>query len=131
MKKVRTTVIFMIMLICGLSSFAQNGFMDSKDLSNVNIDNYSDNQILSLYNQAQASGLSNSELIHRLSDKGMPSSEINKLKVRLEAITSTKKSDIPDQPVSSQPGHIYDTAGKAPPVETFQNDNSIFGSELF
>src|SRR6185312_6039827 len=121
MKKVRTTVIFMIMLICGLSSFAQNGFMDSKDLSNVNIDNYSDNQILSLYNQAQASGLSNSELIRRLSDKGMPSSEIDKLKVRLEAITATKKSDISSEAssASAQTGHIYDTAGKAPPVETF------------
>jgi protein involved in polysaccharide export with SLBB domain len=26
---------------------------------------------------------------------------------------------------------MYDTSGKAPPVEPFQNDNSIFGSELF
>ena len=134
MKKVRTTVIFMIMLICGLSSFAQNGFMDSKDLSNVNIDNYSDNQILSLYNQAQASGFSNDELISKLSDKGMPPFEIEKLKARLESIAPKKQSDISNDVSSSpygQAGHLYDTAGKAPPVETFQNDNSIFGSELF
>ena len=68
MNKVRTTVIFIVMLMCGLSSFAQNGFLDSKDLSNINIDNYSDKQILSLYNQAQASGFSNDELISKLSD---------------------------------------------------------------
>jgi protein involved in polysaccharide export with SLBB domain len=121
------------MLICGLSSFAQNGFLDFKDLSNVNIDNYSDKQILSLYNQAQASGFSNSELISKLSDKGMPPSEIEKLKTRLESIGFKKQSDISNHTSSSseEVGHMYDTSGKAPPVEPFQNDNSIFGSELF
>lgn len=121
------------MLMCGLSSFAQIGFLDSKDLSNINIDNYSDKQILSLYNQAQASGFSNDELISKLLDKGMPPSEIEKLKARLESIASKKQSGISNQTSSSseEVGHIYDTAGKAPPIQTFQNDNTIFGSELF
>jgi len=133
MNKVRTTVIFIVMLMCGLSSFAQIGFLDSKDLSNINIDNYSDKQILSLYNQAQASGFSNDELISKLSDKGMPASEIEKLKARLESIAPKKPSNISNQTSSSseEVGHIYDTSGKAPPIQTFQNDNTIFGSELF
>ncbi len=134
MKKVRKAVILFIILICGHCSFAQNSLLDSKDLSNVNIDNYSDNELLSLYNRAQAAGLSTSQLFKIVADKGLPQSEIDKLQDRLGLISTEKKSDIQkssNQPVSNESGHIYDTSGKAPPVQTFHNDTSIFGSELF
>lgn len=134
MKKVRIAVILFIILIYGHTSFAQNSLLDLKDLSNVNIDNYSDNQLLSLYNKAQASGLSNSQLFKIVSDKGLPKSEIDKLKDRLGLISADKNKGnqkISDESLSDENAHIYDTSGKAPPVENFQNDTSIFGSELF
>ncbi len=134
MKKVRKAVILFIILICGHSSFAQNSLLDSKDLSNINIDNYSDNELLSLYNRAQAAGLSNSQLFKIVADKGLPQSEIDKLRDRLGLISAEPKGDIQktsNQPVFNESSHIYDTSGKAPPVQTFQNDTSIFGSELF
>ena len=133
MKKVRKAVILFIILICGYNSFAQNSFLDSKDLSNVNIDNYSDNELLSLYNKAQASGLSNAQLIKIVAQKGLPQSEINKLQDRLGLIAAEKNNNQKSstEPVSEESAHIYDTSGKSPPVQTFQNDSSIFGSELF
>lgn len=134
MKKFRKAFILFIILICGYSSFAQNSLLDSKDLSNVNIDNYSDNELLSLYNKAQASGLSNSQLIKIISDKGLPQSEINKLQDRLGLISAEKKNSnqkSSNESPSEESAHIYDTAGKSPPLQTFQNDTSIFGSELF
>lgn len=134
MEKVRITAILFTMLMWGHCSFAQSSLLDLKDLSNVNIDNYSDDQLLSLYNKAMASGISTSQLLKIVSDKGMPKSEINKLQNRLERIAAEKNNNnqkLSNEPLSEENIHIYDTSGKAPPIETFQNDTSIFGSELF
>lgn len=135
MKKARKAVILFVILICGNCSFAQSSLWDLKDLSNVNIDNYSDQELLSLYNKAISSGVSTSQLYTIVAERGLPSSEITKLQNRIESFSSRKKDDILNNSMdenSSAPGfHIYDTAGKTPPIEIFKNDNSIFGSELF
>jgi protein involved in polysaccharide export with SLBB domain len=134
MKKVRKAVILFVILICGNSSFAQNSLLDLKDLSNVNIDNYSDQELLSLYSKAISSGVSASQLYTIVAERGLPSSEITKLQNRIESFSSRKKDNIRNNSgdeKSTQNFHIYDTSGKAPPVETFKNDDSIFGSELF
>lgn len=135
MKKARKAVILFVILICGNCSFAQSSLWDLKDLSNVNIDNYSGQELLSLYNKAISSGVSTSQLYTIVAERGLPSSEITKLQNRIESFSSRKKDDILNNSMdenSSAPGfHIYDTAGKTPPIEIFKNDNSIFGSELF
>ncbi|MEO6893422.1 MAG: SLBB domain-containing protein [Ginsengibacter sp.] len=135
MKKVRKAVILFIILICGHCSFAQNSLLDLKDLSNVNIDNYSDNELLSFYSKANATGLSTSQLYKIVAERGLPPFEIAKLQNRIESLSLQKKNNTSNNSTNEnstvESFHLYDTTGKSPPTETFKNDISIFGSELF
>ena len=49
--------------------------LNIKDLSNVSIDNYSDNDLIT-YAKGFQSGLSKSQLFKLVSDRGLPDSEI-------------------------------------------------------
>ncbi|MDE3185318.1 MAG: SLBB domain-containing protein [Bacteroidota bacterium] len=127
-------VLFMI-IFCSNQLHAQNSLLDIQDLSQVNIDNYSDSQLLSLYNKAVESGISESQLYKIAQEKGLPDSEIAKLKERLQEITGekgiVKKKAIAEDEKNYNEPHPYDTSGLNKDVQKFQNDISIFGSELF
>ncbi|HUZ58003.1 MAG TPA: SLBB domain-containing protein [Hanamia sp.] len=120
-------------LFCLNQLHAQTSLFDTKDLSNVKIDDYSDGQLISFYNKAMQSGLSESQLYKMAADRGLPESEIIKLRNRLELISeqsNRSQTDINGN-LNNQTVHIYDTAGKNTPLQKFSNDQTIFGSELF
>ena len=107
--------------------------LTTQDLSSVNIDNYSDADLISLLNQANESGLSESQVLKLASQKGLPDIEVSKLKDRLDVIISSQNLNQNVSPGiagrDSMRGYLYDTLKF--PVQRFQSNDSIFGSELF
>lgn len=134
MRLIRILIIVSLSLLaCANRAVAQNSLLDVKDLSNVNIDNYSDNDLAGFYQKAVSSGLSQDQLYNLLTERGLPSTEINKLKERLQSVAGLSKKSAIDTAESpaNETAHLYDTAGKSPPIQRFKPDESIFGSELF
>ncbi len=130
-------VIFVLftLLFCTTGLRAQNSLFDIKDLSNVNIDNYSDAELVSFYNKAIESGISETQLYKLANDRGLPDSEVTKLKNRLELIGVTKKTKQKSENTEKDDSdelRVYDTAvQKKLAPQKFKNDETIFGSELF
>lgn len=135
MKLITTVLLVLItMLFCSTKLYAQTSLFDLKDLSNVNIDNYSDDDLISFYNKAAETGMSESQLYKIISEKGLPESEIIKLKNRLQLIVPFKKNQYGNDTsltINEYNSRIYDTSQQNIPLQKFQNDISIFGSELF
>ncbi|HXR84047.1 MAG TPA: SLBB domain-containing protein [Hanamia sp.] len=134
--KIVKNVLFVLfaILICSSQLHAQNTLLNAKDLSQVNIDDLNDTQIISYYNKAVESGITEQDFYKLLSDKGLPDSEITKLRDRVQRINSDQK-DNDKKEQSSEKGnndvHPYDTSGIKKHIQTFKNDQTIFGSELF
>ncbi|HXS55480.1 MAG TPA: SLBB domain-containing protein [Hanamia sp.] len=114
---------------------AQNTLFDTKDLSNIDIDKYSDEELISFYNKAMESGISESQLYKLANDRGLPEAEVLKLKARLERIgvsKNTKQQNDGIERDDTDKTRTYDTLlQKKLPVQKFKNDEMIFGSELF
>ena len=130
----RVLFVLSIIIFCSNQLHAQNSLLDNEDLSQVNIDDYSDSQIMAFYNKAIESGIGESQFLKIAEERGMPDSQIIKLQQRLQLINSGKKiSKTDDQYVEKVPiePHPYDTIGINRNIQKFKNDNSIFGSELF
>ncbi|HSN10324.1 MAG TPA: SLBB domain-containing protein, partial [Hanamia sp.] len=107
--------------------------MESQDLSQTKIDDYTDSQLASFYNKALESGITEDQLYSSLAKKGLPENQIAKLRERLQSISGknlNNKNDTGEQETSNEP-HPYDTTGLNKNRQSFQNDQSIFGSELF
>ncbi|MGN6803311.1 MAG: SLBB domain-containing protein [Ginsengibacter sp.] len=88
---------------------------------------------MAFYNKAMESGLTETQLYKMVAQKGLPESEVLKLRERLDALAE-KKVNIAsqnDQVETSDIPHPYDTSGLNKNTQKFQNDESIFGSELF
>ena len=115
---------------------AQNTLLNTADLTNVNIDTYSDDQLASVLKKANDSGISESQLYKILADKGLPASEIAKLKSRFALLNdrnnqASQNSDTGYNKENKNVAHPYDTTNNYIPLQKFKNDQSIFGSELF
>jgi len=137
MKIIRIALIVLLAgCIFAVKVQAQSGLLNSADISQVNVDNYSDDQLVAMLKKANDSGISETQLYKLLADKGLPDSEITKLKARL-AFLGSKTGAGPQNPdtttrqANKEFNHPYDTATNYLPVEKFKNDETIFGSELF
>lgn len=123
-----------VLLFCSTQLHAQNGLFNMQDLSQIDIDNYSNNDLISFYNKAVEAGITESQLYKVASERGLSESEIIKLRERLQQINPGKKlvqkNELEDERVSHQ-AHVYDTTGQNLPLQQFKNDITIFGSELF
>ena len=60
--------------------------MLQSDLSNVRVDQLTDDQIRRLYTRSQEMGLTEEDLYNTLRSRGMSSDEVNKLRVRIDQI---------------------------------------------
>ena len=133
--KIIKTVLFVLFttLFCSIHLHAQNSLFDTKDLSNIKIDNYSDDEIMSFYNKAIQSGISESQLYKTVAERGLPDSEIIKLRNRLQLLVPANKnvSKTVTRETDDESSHPYDTTGQNIPMQKFKNDSIIFGSELF
>lgn len=134
--KIVTRVLFVLftVLFCSNQLQAQNSLFNLSDMSQVKIDDLSDEQLISFYNKAIEAGIKEPQLYQMVAEKGLPDAELTKLKQRIEALTAAKKLVVKDdsntEKYADEP-HAYDTSGRNLPIQKFQNDETIFGSELF
>ena len=96
----------LLFILTGLILFSFKPVIAQQSLSNIDfsqvqVDNLSDQQILSVLKQAQARGISNSELVQMAVAKGMPPSEASKLQTRLENVQSNYNLNNNKQTVDS------------------------------
>ena len=124
-----------VTVFCSIKGYAQTNLFNANDLSNVNVDNYSDDEISSMLKKATESGISETELLKLAAQKGLPDAEIAKLSKRLEFINGVQ---LPNQSKTTKTSetdtatlHLYDTSSSKIPIQKFKNDETIFGSELF
>ena len=113
---------------------AQISLFNTSDLSNVNVDDYNDEEILNIYNRALESGISEPQLYKMVAERGLATSEIAKLQKRLQSIKDNSRktsSKTINDTTNRNSGHIYDSSGTLVPLQKFNNDPTIFGSELF
>ena len=134
--KIARIVLFVLCttLFCSTRAHAQISLFNSNDLSKVNIDNYSDDDLNSMLKKATESGMSEPQLLKLVSDRGLPETEITKLRNRLQLISkgrSFNQNNVNGIPEDTTATHEYDTLGSNIPLQKFKNDQTIFGSELF
>jgi protein involved in polysaccharide export with SLBB domain len=67
------------------------GTLSSQDISKVKVDQLSDKQVKSIFDKAQASGMTQEQLEAAALAKGMPAEEIQKLRKRIENLDSDKE----------------------------------------
>jgi len=131
----RVLFVLFTILFCSNQLHAQSSLFDTQDLSQINIDDLSDSQIISLYNKATESGISETQLYKLAAEKGMPDAEIVKLKERLQnlipAKKSTQKNDLKEEKDTNEEFHVYDSSKQKLLLQKFSPDKTIFGSELF
>ncbi|MES2430057.1 MAG: SLBB domain-containing protein [Bacteroidota bacterium] len=126
-------VLFSVTYVQGQSLFELN------DLSTAKIDSYTDQELTYFYEKAMSSGLTIPQLFKLAAQKGLSDVEIVRLRNRFETLGIVKESpaklndDTKEEVVdtNSEIQHGYDTSAKKLPVQKFENDAEIFGSELF
>lgn len=109
-KKLLTVCLLGAFVITGYPSIAQN--INQQDLSTVRVDDLTDAQIRQFIQQVEASGLGDDQLEQIAAAKGMPISEIAKLRQRVEQV---KKQD-----------QYNNQKGK---TTTIQNNRKVKGTE--
>lgn len=132
LKIVRILILLTATLFLSNQIVAQINPFGTQDLSKVQIGNYSDEDLLALFNRAQTSGITESQLLKMAAERGMSSSEINKLRNRIQHILNknpvNKLENSEESPFN--PENRYDSSQNIP-TQRFENDQTIFGSELF
>ncbi|MVN21016.1 SLBB domain-containing protein [Mucilaginibacter arboris] len=107
-----------------------------QNISSVNVDDLSDQQIKQLMQQAQNSGLSDVELLQQAQSRGMSNSQIQKLQARIKEMRSkagsnslTDTNSVSQRRLNYKPDNLDTTAiGK----DIFENLRpKIFGADLF
>ena len=135
MKFISISFFFIFFTFCSIHAIAQNDFLSQRDLSAVNLDNYSDEQLLEVYQKGISSGLSENQLYKMAADRGLPESEIVKFKQRIQFLNTSGNQNRgriynKDRITDTVP-HSYDSTLADVPRFQFKGDTSIFGSELF
>jgi len=123
-----------ITLIYSTRVDAQVNLFTSNDLSHVNIDDYSDDQLASMVKKANESGTSIPQLLELVASKKLPEAEITKLKNRLQAINKVNKPSENNQPEITEEKNKVPNEGEAKESNIpsqLKPDQEIFGSELF
>ena len=126
-------ILFLCLFCCAALVNAQG--LLNQDLRQIRIDQLSDADILLYYNKVQQAGISVDQALQMAAAKGMPATEIQKLKLRLQTITSktgynssnnrtNRRDTLPGRDSSL---YMYDSMRIPKPLI----DPRIFGSELF
>ena len=94
--KLQIRYLFNILLItlfsCTLTIQLEAQQINATNLSSARVDQMNDQQILQIWQQAQRSGLSETDAMSLLVKRGMPATEVNALKKRLLMMQSKSKS---------------------------------------
>ncbi|PRY53677.1 protein involved in polysaccharide export with SLBB domain [Arcticibacter pallidicorallinus] len=139
---VRPIYLFLLTLIMSVAvpAVAQN----TQNFSDIRVDELSDAQIRQFMSQVQAAGLTEAQLEQVAASRGMPSSEVQKLRARVEKLqTSSGKAEpvksLKQTTTSGRSVNYLDTDSVSASRDSLQQAGSIlenfrpkiFGSDLF
>lgn len=131
-KKLAVLMLLFFILFCSNFSIAQSTMGKSQNLSTLKVDELSDEQLLNFNKQYLGSGLSKSQMEEELTKRNLPSSEIEKLQLRLKELEKSGKikSESIDQNIGTrQVGRSYDKMEDETPFNNLMP--KVFGAELF
>ncbi|MEI7472276.1 MAG: SLBB domain-containing protein [Chitinophagaceae bacterium] len=131
MKKIRRALLLLTLVFaCSALTNAQS-LLQTRDLSATQIDSYSDDEMRALQQKIVEMGISETQLYKLAEERGLAAGEVVKLRKRMEALAITRsainvkaKEDAKETPSTELTNSML-------PMQSFDNDNSIFGSELF
>ncbi len=129
--------LYRLLLLLSFFCFSAKGLkaqdiLKSKDLSTFKVDNLSDDDINKYKQQLQQSGLTQTQAEQLALQRGLPSSELSKLRARVASSNSNTTKSVTSRAIS----RVIDTADinnnlvqEIVPVREISN--TVFGSELF
>jgi protein involved in polysaccharide export with SLBB domain len=121
-KLISTFFFLFVVLICE----AQSNLFDQRNLSQINVDSYSDADIMTIRNKMNSMGMGDDKAIEILKAKGMSSVQAGKLLDRLNNVPTGKS-----QTIAKESDRSYSGSTSTTPMEIADKDLSVFGSELF
>ncbi len=130
-------IVSFLAIICNICNSYQvlGQTIVGNDLSQVRVDDLSDEQILVYIRQAEAMGLSEMDVTQVARQRGMPSSEIEKLRTRISALqTLSVSKEQGSRPLENRPERrLTDSVFIVPePSDTAGNEGlQVFGASLF
>ncbi len=132
-KKVTILFAFLIIICCVAlnRTYAQ---VSVQNLSSVNVDNLSDQQIKQYLQQAQSTGLSDIELLQQAQTKGLSAIEAQKLQARIKIIRSKEglTNDLSDSTSNAQRRLNYKPDTTLYGKDFYDNlKPKIFGADIF
>jgi len=96
-----------------------------QNLSTVNVDNLTDDEIRGYMQEAKSSGLTDSQLIQAAQSKGMPEGQIKKLQARIALLNT------PTSAVAPAAAAARELVSASDGVNNTQRTSQIFGAKLF
>ena len=130
MKFLKTLVCFFSLLLLLVCSTASAQDLLKANPSQINVDQLSDADIIKYQQQLKAAGITESQAEQIALSRGMPQSEILKLKQRIALLNTRKSSSLIEKDTTGRQRRQYndstDTITKKPMINP-----RIFGAELF
>lgn len=127
------------LLLLGVTAKTQD-LLRNYDLSTVKVDKLSDADILKFKKQLDASGLTQAQAEQLAISKGMPVSEIQKLRTRLQQLSTTSPAQNQNNNQANQTNNLKNPNQQDTTLNSYNIDTTnrkplinprIFGSELF
>jgi len=121
-KLISTFFFLFVVLICD----AQSNLFEQRNLTQINVDSYSDADILEIRNKMNSMGIETSKAVEILKSKGMSNEQTSKLVERLNNVSVAKSNSN-----VAEPERKHNENSNVVAMENADKDQSVFGSELF
>jgi len=125
MNYIKTGIVFLLFLLIAYYQPAMAQKLP-QNLSGINVDNLSDDEIKAYLQEAKTSGLSDAQLLSTAQSRGMNDDQIKKLQVRIATLNAATST------VQAAPTVVTREVGLGTDrVSNAQNTSRIFGAKLF
>ncbi|WP_184544016.1 SLBB domain-containing protein [Mucilaginibacter sp. FT3.2] len=134
--KVRIFLIVFTIICCSIKFVSAQTSL--QNISSINVDDISDQQVIQLLKQAQNAGLSDADLLQQAQSRGMSAAQVQKLQLRIKGIrdkSTPSRGNAPDSVTSQgrqlnyKPDSVSNTVEQK---DLFDNlKPKIFGADIF
>src|ERR1700744_848100 len=88
MNNLKICLFILVVFICFLTYSPVSAQTLPQNISSINVDDLSDQQIMQLLQQAQKAGLSDDDIVQQAQQRGLPATQVQKLQSRIKDIRS-------------------------------------------
>ncbi|NNU34552.1 capsule biosynthesis protein, partial [Mucilaginibacter sp. S1162] len=130
--KIYISILVVTFSLVGFSAFAQSL---PQNLSNFNVDDYSDAQLKAVMQNAQSQGLNDAQLLQMAQSRGLSAARAQRLQTRIADLRKKDGSntaiDTSGNQSSRKVNALQDNDTQDNKVPLFTNQSKIFGASLF